>query len=156
MVTGTELAGYGTGVKSGKCDYWVNCGYPEDQQPCTNGGKTTTDLFSAVIKLNDSDLVPMLAQQACRLHQPVFCTILTSQQPVTLVQVLPTVSMLGQGKIFSEDILRCFDSDPYGEIFILDNPCEERTDYYVHIPRENGMYPFCASQSKKSIKKKAK
>lgn len=95
------------------------------------------DLLSAITKLNDSDVVAVVAQQACRHHRA--CLLYNSQLTATCNFGANTAKCLrcsDRETIFSEDILRCFDSDPYGEKFILDNPCEEQTDYYVHIPRE--------------------
>ena len=153
LVTGLELSGYGTAIKSGKCDYWVNCGYVGDQIPCEVTG-SAMGLVSSLTKLNVTETKKKVIEQAAfRHHRSCLmynAHLLGNYNYSKNTALCPRCADKANQKDLKQG--RCFDnSNKFGELFLLDNPCEEEADYFVSLSKGNGLDEACPDSDKSLI-----
>lgn len=150
ILSGTEATGYGTALKSGKCDYWVNCGYPEDQMPCTDDGKSRIDFMTALSKLSSDDMGNIISQQTCRHHR---ACLLYNAHLMKLCDFDSNTSKCSRcaddQQAKGHEVGRCYSNESFGERFMVGNPCKEPTDYFVFVSVKHGFYPYCPQRKKK-------
>ena len=135
----TGFSGFGTYRKVGKCDYWINCGYLGDQEPCPQVTDFMSGISPSAITGKTLDAIPggcdhFRAGLIYGSHANNKCPFKSQWCPQC------SNEMMGQ----SPGIDRCLaGAGAADQLFIIENTCQTAGDYYVKIPAQQGQYPFC-------------
>ena len=150
-ISGTEFTGYGTAMKSGKCDYWVNCGYPEDQTPCLETNKIN---LPETLSSDGGEISRQFSEQQVWRHHRACLMYNAHLQGIynfdTTTAKCPGCA--NKKHAIDKELGRCYDdSNPFGEKFIVDNPCTRKSDYYVYVSKEKGLNLCRLDDKRKSM-----
>ena len=139
MKGATGASGCSTFKKSGRCDYWVNCGYMGDQEPCPQVNPAT---FAAAMT-SPTGMAKVVGAQACdHMRAPLMYASFLAGKCRFDGATCPSCRDPLMGHSIGID--RCTAGlGPADQKFMIENACNSEADYYIRIPPEKGQNPFC-------------